>query len=321
MAISTIGQEGLSSGAQYTGFKNRIINGDMRIDQRNNGQSTAGGTSSPYTLDRWKVYSGGANVDVQRVAGPGSFQHALRINGVVSNTGTSVYQRIESFNCYDLVGGSISISFWAYNSTSNHSANITIGYPVSSTADDWSSGQTTANNLSFTLLNGWNYYTFTVTDLNSNCTRGIQFVIELNAVLNGTARQITNVQLEKGSTATSFDYRPYDIELQLCQRYFITSYRSSGYTRTIGFATTGSGTAQFAIPIPCTMRTDPSLTTSGTLSFRQNSSDTVITGIASVSQGPGAVYVAATMANIGNGIAGGILNYGTPAGYTLSAEL
>ena len=30
---------------------NRIINGDMRIDQRNNGAS---GTASGYTVDRWQ---------------------------------------------------------------------------------------------------------------------------------------------------------------------------------------------------------------------------------------------------------------------------
>jgi hypothetical protein len=35
---------------------------------------------------------------------------------------------------------------------------------------------------------------------------------------------ITGVQLEKGSTATSFDYRPYGTELALCQRYFSKSY-------------------------------------------------------------------------------------------------
>jgi hypothetical protein len=35
---------------------------------------------------------------------------------------------------------------------------------------------------------------------------------------------ITNVQLESGSTATSFDYRPFGTELILAQRYFETTY-------------------------------------------------------------------------------------------------
>ena len=41
---------------------------------------------------------------------------------------------------------------------------------------------------------------------------------------NGATFYITGVQLEVGSTATSFDYRPYGTELQLCQRYYETSF-------------------------------------------------------------------------------------------------
>jgi hypothetical protein len=40
---------------------------------------------------------------------------------------------------------------------------------------------------------------------------------------NGATWQVSGVQLEKGSTATSFDYRPYGTELALCQRYYQTS--------------------------------------------------------------------------------------------------
>jgi hypothetical protein len=37
---------------------------------------------------------------------------------------------------------------------------------------------------------------------------------------SGATFYITGVQLEKGSNATSFDYRPYGTELALCQRYY-----------------------------------------------------------------------------------------------------
>jgi hypothetical protein len=57
MALTQVDQGLLSSTAQYTGFKNRIINGDMRIDQRNAGASVTQDTSgSQYNLDRWNSY-------------------------------------------------------------------------------------------------------------------------------------------------------------------------------------------------------------------------------------------------------------------------
>ena len=40
---------------------NRLINGDMRIDQRNNGAPVAVTSSSPYTVDRWTAGMTGAN--------------------------------------------------------------------------------------------------------------------------------------------------------------------------------------------------------------------------------------------------------------------
>jgi hypothetical protein len=41
---------------------------------------------------------------------------------------------------------------------------------------------------------------------------------------NGATFYITGVQLEAGSTATSFDRRPYGTELMLCQRYYEKSF-------------------------------------------------------------------------------------------------
>ena len=49
-------------------------------------------------------------------------------------------------------------------------------------------------------------------------TAGTNLNVEFNT---GT---LGSVQLEKGSTATSFDYRPYGTELALCQRYYEKSY-------------------------------------------------------------------------------------------------
>ena len=40
---------------------------------------------------------------------------------------------------------------------------------------------------------------------------------------NGATFYITGVQLELGSSAAAFEWRPYGLEFQLCQRYYETS--------------------------------------------------------------------------------------------------
>jgi hypothetical protein len=83
---------------------------------------------------------------------------------------------------------------------------------------------------------------------------------------NGATFYITGVQLEKGSTATSFDYRPYGTELALCQRYFVKTYAQSvavptnssgGFVRTRSYS---GNYGAFVWLLPVTMRTAPTAT-------------------------------------------------------------
>jgi hypothetical protein len=70
---------------------------------------------------------------------------------------------------------------------------------------------------------------------------------------SGATFYITGVQLEKGSTATSFDYRPYTTELQLCQRYYAALGAGAG-----GYIYTATG-ADASVQFPVTMRSTPSV--------------------------------------------------------------
>jgi hypothetical protein len=76
---------------------------------------------------------------------------------------------------------------------------------------------------------------------------------------NGATLYITGVQLEKGSTATSFDYRPYGTELALCQRYFTKIGDGSNPFGVLAvgrfFSSTG---CSFYFPLPVAMRATPS---------------------------------------------------------------
>jgi hypothetical protein len=244
-----------------TGFKNRIINGAMVIDQRNAGASVTP-TNTQYTLDRWTSgVTQASKFSVQQNAGsvtpPAGFTNYLGVTSlssysVLAGDLFTIYQPIEGFNMADLNWGTanaktITISFWVrssltgtfggsiYNSAVNRSYPFT--YTISS-ANTWEQKSVTiAGDTSGTWVgatNGVGMFvgfglgvgsTFSGT---AGAWTGSGLVSATGATsvvgTSGATFYITGVQLEKGSTATSFDYRPYGTELMLCQRYFSKSY-------------------------------------------------------------------------------------------------
>jgi len=203
------------------GFKNRLINGSMVIDQRNAGASqsitVAGGNT--YTVDRWFAIASGATITGQRVAGSGNNQNNYRFTGAASVTGIQFVQRIESNNCYDLAGQTVTLSANFANSLLT-TVNWSVFY--AGTTDVWSGSNTTIASGSFTVSSTLTNFS-TQISIPSAATTGLQIVFSVGAQTSGTWT-IGQVQLEKGSTATSFDYRPYGTELALCQRYFEKSF-------------------------------------------------------------------------------------------------
>lgn len=256
---NTVGLSQLTTDMQNTigsHFKNRIINGAMAIDQRNAGASiTANGGA--YTLDRWiSVASNNSVFSVQQNAGsvtpPAGFKNYLGCTSLAATSvGTSGYyligQYVEGYNVADMGFGSsaaltFTISFWVRSSLTGNfggfvaNSNDTRVYPISysiSSANTWEqktitiAGDTTGTWLStngtglkivFSLGSGSNNVgtANTWTSTGYNGTSG-----QVNVVsTNGATFYITGVQLEKGSTATNYDVRPYGTELNLCQRYF-----------------------------------------------------------------------------------------------------
>jgi hypothetical protein len=238
------------------GFRNRLINGGMTVDQRNAGASVTP-TSSQYSLDRWNLSL--------TVASKFSFQQSTTAPTGFANsmlfTSTSAYsvgssdfflasQSIEGFNTADLIWGTanaqtVTLSFWVRSSLTG-----TFGGCVTNSA------QNRSYPFTFTIssANTFEYKTITIagdtsgTWIGSTNGRGIivWFSLGAGSAYSGTSGAwsgsnvysatgatsvvgtsgatfyITGVQLEKGSTATSFDYRPYSAELALCQRYYET---------------------------------------------------------------------------------------------------
>jgi hypothetical protein len=280
------------------GFRNRIINGGMTIDQRNAGASVVA-TDGGYTLDRWKGNSSQVSkFTVQQDAGsvtpPAGFTDYL---GVTSSAATSVgsndyyiiRQAIEGFNIADLGFGTanaktVTLSFWVRSSLTG---------TFSGTLNNSGSSRSYPYTYTISSANTWEYKTITIAGDTSGtwlATNGIGLWVSFSLGMgstysaaagawidteeyavtgsvsvvgtNGATWYITGVQLEVGSTATSFEYLDYGRSLIQCQRYF----------QTIG-AAVGSGNFYDSTQIlggvafPVQMRASPTLSATGGLVF------------------------------------------------------
>ena len=269
------------------GFKNRIINGDMRIDQRNAGASLSA-TASTFGVDRWQTYSGvNSKYTTQQNAGsvtpPVGFTKYL---GVTSSSAYSsaagdvfsLLQNIEGFNVADLGFGTsnaktVTLSFWVRSSlTGTFGGSLanngyTRAYPFSytiSTANTWEQKSVTiAGDTTGTWTTDNSAGIRLYIDLGSGSTYqgtagswgGMKTTVTgATSVVgtNGATFYITGVQLEIGSTATSFDVRDYGRELAMCQRYCIVYANTAGGNircPTMNYTTT-LAIASFTFPVP-----------------------------------------------------------------------
>jgi hypothetical protein len=298
------------------GFKNRIINGAMVIDQRNAGAAITTGTGF-YSVDRWNVIAQtSAKITVQQNAGsvtpPVGFSNYLGVTvGASANVtlgATDQYllrQGIEGFNMADLAWGtasaaSIAISFWVRSSLTGTFGGTLHGggggssysYPFSfsiGSANTWTkisvniAGQTagtwTTNNTLFTWvsfdLGVGSTYSGTANAWANTYYSGVTGAVKM-VETNSATFYVTGVQLEKGLTATSFDYKPYGTELALCQRYFYNIVGNLNPFAGLGSGVvTGLTTARVYIKYPVNARTSPTVSFGGVVYVYDGGNGTV----------------------------------------------
>jgi hypothetical protein len=309
--------QGASQGGIY-GFKNRIINGAMVIDQRNAGASYTQ-VNGLYNLDRWagNSFDGGAAVNkysvIQSSTAPTGFSKSLLVTSLAATaSGASnifnLEQKIEGFNFADFMYGTanaqtLTLSFWVRSSLTG-----TFGGALKNSARD------RAYPFTYTIstANTFEQKTITITGDTSGTWVGgtngiglwISFGLGVGSSYSGTAGAwgagdifsatgatsvvgtngatfyITGVQLEKGSTATSFDYRPYGTEFNLCLRYFYLSNPTNTAKNGGAWGSvyqSGAGHITGALPVP--------LRTAGTVTFGGTSNTYYMSNVSATSAG------------------------------------
>ena len=275
-------------------LRNRIINGDMRIDQRNAGTEVNPAVSSKYYLDRWEAISNPASKfkigqNAGGVTPPTGYTNYLGLTSLSAYTigagdGFAVRQLIEGLNISDFAWGTasaatVTLSFWVRSSLTG-----TFGGSLKNSASDRSYPYT----YTISVANTWEQKTVTIAGDTSGTwltTNGIGinlfFSIGSGATYSGTAGAwasanytsvtgatsvvgtsgatfyITGVQLEVGTVATPFERQLYNAQLAQCQRYY---YRvtAAGTSRIFGNGyVTSTTVADYTTPFPVTMRDEP----------------------------------------------------------------
>jgi hypothetical protein len=315
--------------------RNRIINGDMRIDQRNNG----GVVTSGYPVDRFQIeaFSGGGAADVEQVVDSPTdgFYHSMKVDVTTADTSLAagdfytIRTIVEGNDVVDLRYGlsgakTVTLSFWVKsNLTGTFCAALGNG----------ANNRSNPKEYTISTANTWEHKTLTFTGDTSgtwerSTGRGLQvrFCLGSGSTRQGTADTwnaaeihctsnqanlfastsnewyVTGVQLEVGEKATPFEHRSFGDELARCQRYFMAIHDP----RLRGTVNTSTVVQRIGMTLPTTMRAEPTYTTTGTYDVYDGAGIGTVTGFI-------ASYTTLESVEFDANLATGSLNAGRPA--------
>ena len=272
--------------APFAAGKNKIINGDFYVNQRN---FTSNTTNATYNFDRWFQQNGGGSgtltitpqtftAGTAPVAGyeGRNFVQCVTASGAATDTYAIYTQKIEDVRT--AAGQTVTISFWA----KANSGTPKIAIELEQFFGSGGSPSATVNNYAgqVTLSTSWvrQSLTYVVPSLSGKTigTTANTSLLGLNLWLSGGSAfnsrtgslglqnntfQIWGVQLETAPTATGFQTATGTIqgELAACQRYY--QFIGSGTSKILGIGYYASNAVIDGpiIYLPVEMRTTPTI--------------------------------------------------------------
>lgn len=211
--------------AQLVGFRNKLDNGGFDVWQR--GTSFAAPTNS-YTADRWFAWGANTGITYSRGSPPYSINavYYMRLEATSGTNTISLLQALEYAEVRKLLGETITISFYAFTLA----ADVTINLGCLK-----NQAENVANSNLWVTIGTATQCTITTTPAKFSWTGvfpsgggyvGLAAHIFGSDIPTSTNIYIYNVQLELGSIATPFEFRPYSVELAACQRYYQANTRN-----------------------------------------------------------------------------------------------
>jgi hypothetical protein len=316
----------------------------MDIAQRGTSFTSGANNDDAYVLDRFYILSDGNDaIDVtQTTTVPTGAKFSIGLDVETANKKFGIAQIIENANCFDAIGGAVTLSFQAKVSSTTKLDNVkcaivawsgTVDSVTSDIISAWEAEGTnptliadaTYENSPANLNVTTSFATYSVTaNVDTASTKNIIVFIwsDVTDTTAGDFLYITNIQLEKGSTATSFDYRPYGTELQLCQRYYWQRNKETNFAGICSGTMRSNTGARLYAQYPVQMRASP------TVSFTNIGNLLVSAGVADLTPSTPTIYANTTGAMLDMPTTSGTVGYGavlifstTDASFQASAEL
>jgi rhodanese-related sulfurtransferase len=308
------GVSSINSG-QIGGRRNVIHNPNGAVNQRHG--TAANADMNTYAMDRWRSFGGGTGYGQSFLSGSdagegdGYYIRYQRPNGNSTTFATGIAQGLETVDSKHLAGKTVTLSFRARGGAnwSPTSGSATFRVVGGEGTDESPVGMTTAEN-AFTVTadipQGGGFVTYSGTGtIPADKT---QIAIQIAWTWTGTAGandyiDVRNLQLEIGSTATTFEQLSYGEELHRCQRYCFVARPPTNTALATGFARTTT-TVHCVKAFPVTMRTTPSLAFSSATDFQVQylGSVATTTAMAASELGPDTM---AFQASVGSGLTAG----------------